>query len=250
MQILSKEIDSLTEALGKSDNECKRLIETKRSNGKDNNSRLKNKLTDLEIENKTLRARVAMLERKLSLEEDKTKQLNEYNEHLKKINKELEEALNGSLEITNSSKRLLEGTKDDKTSDVISTVLTFHEKTPTINPLSIKINKVKVSNIIETMTTSKTDDKSIKKLEYNVIRTKTCTKGGLIQLNKYYTAAKDAIVALKSELGNNCSKENLTKQTDNWISIITKLKEGYENELQTKSNEIQKLQIQLANCNV
>jgi len=250
IEILNKENKSLSEALAKSEREYKNLLNKSRPKDNDEASQLKNQLINSELANKTLQCKVSMMERKFSLEEAKAKHLMDCNQRFTKRIKELEIALQTSYNAYAQLRKMLEEEgryESDRVSDIIATVLTLHEKTPTIDSSATKANRVrvsnKVSNKIEPLTPLKTEENNIKRLEYNLIRSKLDVQiGGLEQLDKYYRTAKEAIISLKSSL----ESEESGKKAENWICLINKLKTDYEGELKEKQNEIRKLQDELS----
>lgn len=252
IELLMKEISGLNEALARSERDYKDLLNKSRPQGNDDVSHLKNQLVNSELANKTLQCKVSMLERKLSLEETKGKHAANHSQRLAKLNKDLENALQLSYDTYNKLRQSLDP-QSNKLSDVVATVLTLHEKTPQLNSSATKANRVrvssKVSNKFEPLTPVKTEETAIKRLEYNIMRSKLDVQAeSLEQLDKYYKTAKEAIVSLRSSLESDEGKENSRKRAEDWISVITRMKEDYEKELRDKKAEIRKLQEELSKC--
>eukprot|EP00826_Nyctotherus_ovalis_P058362 TRINITY_DN8012_c0_g1_i9.p1 TRINITY_DN8012_c0_g1~~TRINITY_DN8012_c0_g1_i9.p1 ORF type:complete len:843 (-),score=250.96 TRINITY_DN8012_c0_g1_i9:154-2682(-) len=250
IELLMKEISGLNEALAKSEHDYKDLLNRNRPQGNDDVSHLKNQLVNSELANKTLQCKVSMLERKLSLEETRAKHTANHSQRLIKLNKDLESALELSYDTYNKLRQSLDP-QDNKLSDVIATVLTLHEKTPRLDLSATKANRVrvssKVSNKFEPLTPVKTEETAIKRLEYNIMRSKLDVQTeSLEQLDKYYKTAKEAIVSLRLSLESDEDKENSKKRAEGWISLITRMKEDYEKELKDKKTEIRKLQEELS----
>jgi len=267
IEILTKELNTLTEALEETEDNCRKLLNERQHIKKQNSpektystsisddliNSLKSQLIESEIKIKSQNSLIESLNFKLKLEEQKYEFSNSYSKVLENSNQIIEKSLYESFGFNHKLRKLFE--KNFESSELTDTVLAgtqnsgvSSEKNNDKNSISIGFMSAKGSKVPKKSQFIKYENE-ISKIDILQAKIEDLKSELELQaskndeLQKCYESAKISIDTLKNILKNTeqTAKNIVQKEQENNEKLINALKEKYENELKNKQIEIRKL---------